>query len=539
MNERPITNVAETVLQNQFTRRSLLRAGAALSAVSIIGCEVQGSQEGGNNQTGPSTTGTLAIATGSIAFSFNPPAETRLGDVMVNRLIYDSLYQLDPFPPRSELTPSLATDLPTQVDDTTYRITLRDDIEFHDGQPLTAEDVAFTIERYTNAEFGSFFSRFFQILSNVDVVDSHELEIGLSSPTTLLPYRLAAMRIISKSATTEAEEAPPPVGSGPYEVISAASQESASLGKSSKHRRADKFQLNELSLSVVPDTSGRLSGLYTGRFQLITAAPASSYQDLLKSDSIKTEAVPGRLTTYMLFNCSKPPFDDVRARQAVMYAIDRDAISAASFFDLADPVWEGEITTDDPDYSQPDTIYRHDPDHAKQLMSEAGHGDSPIPISLLVPSELEDLASQGPIIQENLREVGFEPEIIPGDSNAHYSRANEGDFHAFLLISDPSTFAADAEFRLRWLYYGIVPRQLAHLDDNTAAEIERILDEALTSPDEEGRKAALAEAQNMVQETIPMAPVHRQRTTRAWSDQVVGFRSNPDPGELYLEDVQV
>jgi peptide/nickel transport system substrate-binding protein len=232
-----------------------------------------------------------------------------------------------------------------------------------------------------------------------------------------------------------------------------------------------------------------------------------------------------------LFHCGRPPFDDVRARQAVMYAIDRDSITQTSFFGQAEPVWGSEIPAEDPDHAATRTTYRFDPDHARRLLAAAGHDGSPVPVDLLVGSNLEYLASQAPVIEENLRAVGFAPNIVPGELESLYSRVAEGSYHLFLMKGDTSALGVtDAEFALRWIFYGNLARQFMFWNGDPLVRVEALLDQALVAPDETTRRAVLAEVQELVQEEVPIGRLHRANQLTGWSEKLVGFRPAPVPG---------
>ncbi|WP_166355560.1 ABC transporter substrate-binding protein [Phytoactinopolyspora limicola] len=525
--------------RTEVSRRALLRtAGIGLGAVVLppylAGCTSQ--NEPDQNDRTPPTGGAVSIGQSEVNTSFDPAQTARGADVAVNKHIYQSLYRHSPFPPQTDLTPDLAIDFPEQVDETTYRLRLRDDVSFHDGRPLTADDVVFTFDHYMNPDQPSFLTRFFEpLFTRLTATGPGELEIILKAPTTLLAHRLGVLQIISQAAVADTPDIfeTRPLGSGPYEVSEVVPGEALTIVKSSGYSGAGTYHLDQVNYTYAADAAARLAGLYSDRFDIIELPPESAFNELSTSEAVGIDAVPSNFSTFIFFNNSQPPFDDVRVRQAALYAIDRDAISETCFFGLAEPAWDGVIRPEDPDYAQPDLIYRHDPDQARALLSEAGFGGEPVPIDVHGMA-LEFVTAQLPIIQENLRDVGFEPQIRPADPR---SPADVG-ADAFILVGGPDIFAPDAEFILRWLYYGVIPRQFAFLDDATATRIEDALDEAYQAPNDGLRRESLENAQRLIQELVPLAPLHRKMSITAWSNRVTGFQAPATTG-IYLDGVSI
>lgn len=521
-----------------LSRRALLRAsGVGLGTVVVGGVAASctsdtpggdpgagGAEDAGNDH--------ISAALAGVFTDLDPTTASAHGTIAVNRYVYESLYRLDPFPPRTELTPELAAELPREVDPVTYRIGLRDDVVFHDGSPLTAHDVVFTIERIKDPNTESLFARFFEIIESVEAVGEHEIELRLTDPTTLLAQRLVLVKGMSRAAVETSPEvlALEPVGTGPYRVASAVSGQEVSLERFDDYTGSRELDYEELGVSVTLDGNARMSGLRSGQVQIIEAVPPSSFGGLIDDPDIEAKGVRGDLMASLMFHCGQPPFDDVRVRQAVMFAIDRDAITQTSFFGHAEPAWTGLISSDDPDYAEPDLAYRYDPARARQLLAEAGYGDGGIEVDFLAGTSVDYLAAQAPLIEENLRAVGFVPNMVPGELESLYSRVTEGSYNLFLIKHGGGLDVVDAEFTLRWLYYGTLPRQFMYWDGDPLERVEGLLDAALTAPDDQSRASALADVQNVIQREVPIGELHRVDFLSAWAASLNGFRAAPTPG---------
>lgn len=527
--------MSETEMRDEFpafwkeliTRRRLLRnaaigggliaAGGALSACSA--------DAGGSGGSGSRT---LRLSMSASVPDFDPVTGA-LGHAALglSSYVYESLYRWDESDEAAAPTPELAAELPRELSPTSYRVSIRPDVTFHDGSPCTAEDVVFSIERIKDPDSTEGFLRpFFDVVTTVKAAGPHEVELELLQPTTLLAERLTLVAVLSKAAVEASADslAMAPVGTGPYEVTSAVSGQNYDLRKYSGYSGKLEFTFDELKFTVMSDGNARVSSLLAGDTDVVEAVPYGAVRSLEGQERVTVEVVSGDDRTHLFFNCGRPPFDDVRARQAVLFAIDRDAINQAVFSGMADAAWEGHIRPDDKDYVEPSIIYSYDPDRAKQLLADAGMGDQPIPIDFLLPSDVDQLWVQGPIIEENLRAVGFEPNVVPKSANAASPAMAAGEYNCALQNGTTTALSPSAEFYLRVQFYGFLPSGLLHWEGEEMQQLQSILDSVISESDPAVVSRYLAEIQNIVQEQAPTAPLHFMPNVTAWSSTIEGVR---------------
>ncbi|WP_084469780.1 ABC transporter substrate-binding protein [Jiangella gansuensis] len=516
-----------------LTRRAVLRAAGLGAGVLTLGTGLL-SACSGDDRSASSTPGTDGSPPrgGRFTAAFrrgfsNLETSTIPGAAAIAISWYwsERLYRPDPLPPRSELFPELATAMPEELSPTTYRIPLRADVTFHDGAPLTAEDVVFTVEWVRDPANGSLWAPFLDIIENIGAINDTELEVTLQAPTTLLAARLALFPIRSRAAQEPFELEP--IGSGPYRVVSAASDERVVLERFEGYAGSRDIEYDELELVVVSDDNARISGLRAGQFKLVEDVPPSAFEQLSGADDVKVEAVDGYGWTTAIFNCGRSPFDNANLRRAVAYAIDRDAINQTRFLGLAAPAWTGFVSPDHPDYTEPDVVYRFDPAHARGLIEDAGFDvDAGVPIDLLVSGAPAD----APIIEQNLRDVGFAPRIIPIDDASSLQTSGEFDLSITAGITDTSFFSTGLEFMTRFSFTGFVVDSLAHWSGSEREEVERILNESVAAADEDAYRAALADALNIIQDEVPILAIMRPKQITGWSNTLEDFRPGPSIG---------
>ncbi|WP_110340020.1 ABC transporter substrate-binding protein [Prauserella flavalba] len=515
-----------------LTRRNLLHTislGAGAAAVGSSGLLLSGCTAEAPPQAGNSSSGTLTVSLFNAFPSLDPLAGQFEATQSIANLWSERLYRVDPFPPRAQLSRELAKGMPLETSPGVYRVRLEENRKFHNGIDLDASDVVHTLNRIKDPAENIDLARFFELFEQVRAVGRYEVEFKLRVPISLMVERLSAFPVLPKSVPSEQLKLRP-IGSGPYRVTSAVSEKSVRLEKFEEYKGRRNQSYEVLDISIVEDGNARISGLRTAKFDVIEQVPPAAYQALKGDDGVKEAAVDSYRSTTLIFNCGKPPFNDARMRRAVCYALDRDAITRTSFFGLAQPCWGGWIPEEHPEYVQPEVVYKFSPTRARQLIREAGYGSDPVPIDFLIFNE-SYVISQQPIIEQNLRDVGFLPNMVPGGLGL-YARVPEGRFGALLGYSDASTGSPDVDFLLRFHFYGPLPRQFAHWDSPALTRIETLLDEAIEMNNGTQRRERWAEAQSIVQNEVPIAALHRVKQLTAWRSELSGFRALPGPGFL-------
>ncbi|TDC53965.1 ABC transporter substrate-binding protein [Jiangella ureilytica] len=518
----------ESLWQDRVSRRELLRR-AGLGAAGLGLASLVTSCSTGSTNQGPTSGGDSVVFTAGQTSAWNglDPTSPLEGAIAISTLWGDRLYQLDPFAPRTEVLPQLAEALPEQIDPTTYRIGLRQGVSFHNGSPFTAGDVVFTLQRLLDPAVGAFNTQFLNFIAGVAAIDDHAVEVTLKAPTALLAERLTMDPVLSSTVVTE-ELALQPVGTGPYRVVSAISGQEVTLERYAEYTGDREPTYQRITITNVGDSTARISGLQSGRFKLIEDVPPSANAQLEGDERVEVGVVDGYDCSHMLFHCGKPPFDDLRARQAVCFAIDRDAITSTSFFGHAKPNWDGWLPSH-PDATPPTISYRFDPDEARRLLSEAGHGTGPVPMDLLISAGNSQIDSQIPIIEQNLIDAGFQPNLLPGEHGSRIAMVQEGRYSAWLFKGDLSgAFSPALDTMLRAHFFGIVPREFMRWDG--AADAEALLAEAAGSADEAGYRQALSEILELIQEQVPAPTLHSVQRITAWSSSLSGFRPIPAAG---------
>ncbi|HSE92542.1 MAG TPA: ABC transporter substrate-binding protein [Methylomirabilota bacterium] len=310
----------------------------------------------------------ITISQPSDATTMDPARSTQVLTVNYFVNLYDTLTRWDT---SLKLQPGLATAWKS-VNDTTWDITLRPGVKFHDGSPLTAADVKAVYER-ARTPGKSVVAAGFATIAAIEVTGPTSLRIVTKKPDPLMPVRMAQMGgyvYPARFANDEGakELARKPVGSGAYRFVSWTKDDQLVMeanrdwwGWSDKPPTIDR-----VVWKPIPDDFARLSALQRAEVDVITNVPP----DQMKI--VRTLTVPATRTVTFWINTTQPPASDARVRQALHYAMDVQSIVKNLYAGQGKP-FSGGLADTDFGYNPDLKPYPYDPERAKKLLAEAGH----------------------------------------------------------------------------------------------------------------------------------------------------------------------
>jgi peptide/nickel transport system substrate-binding protein len=388
-------------------RRTFLKGMGATIASATVGCSLLTACSGNTTQStstsGKASGNPVRGGSGNLAIQDTPvnmdPAQFELyasGQVYQN--IFSTLIEVDA---HYNYHPNLATTW-SQVSDTIWEFELVDNAVFQNGEPVTANDVAYTIQRTKKGAIGPYF----QYFDKTEIINPHKFRIHLAKPFGPLEATISYLLSMTNEKAIKAHNpVTTPIGCGPYQMKQWVHNSHVTLERWDKYFKKDRPYLDEVTFTSVGDDTVRLSGLQTGQFQWIQAVPPQQVKSLLNSTSINhTPALP--VFPYILFlNCSKPPFSDRRVRQAVAWAVDRSEIVKLAFFGTAVEATEP-VASVNPFYSGVNP-YKGGPnlDKARSLMRQAGVSNENV--MFLAQSEVPLYAAIGQILKSQLAPIGL------------------------------------------------------------------------------------------------------------------------------------
>lgn len=305
----------------------------------------------------------ITIVLGSEPTTLDPHAADDGGEKAVNDNVFETIMARDV---EGNLELGIAAEEPTQVDDVTWEIKLRPDLTFHNGEPLDAEAVAYSVLRMIDPDLNSEQLSYFSTFSGAEAVDATTVHLTTSGPDPILPARLYYFMIVPPKASQADDFAQNPVGSGPYKFVSWDRGNTIRLEANPDYWNGAP-EIDAVNYRFIEESGTRLSALLANEVDLITNLLPEFKERVPASASMRGLEHP-----IVLLNTDSGETADIRVRKALNLAIDKEALVAALF--------EGDATVEagqllGPTYFgfNPDvSAYPYDPEQAAALIKEAG-----------------------------------------------------------------------------------------------------------------------------------------------------------------------
>ena len=306
------------------------------------------------------------------------------------------------------LVPAIASDFSVEDGGLTYVFTLRQGVKFHNGKTVEMQDVLYSIRRCAGMlpEGGEALMPALTVIADIQG-EGDKLTITLSEPN--LEF-LAYMTLAILPADYD-QQATAPVGTGPFKFVSRTAQDSVVL------ERFDDYwgtpaKLSKVTFKIIEEDSGLVRGLQSGALDLVSHM-TSTQTSQLKKDEFHVEEGSMNLVQALYLNNSVKPFDDVRVRQALCYAIDKQGIINMAFNGYGIPLGTSMFPSFAKYYDDSLTdYYPHDVAKAKELLAQAGYPNG-FEMTITVPSNYQPHVDTAQVIVEQLKEVGITATIVP------------------------------------------------------------------------------------------------------------------------------
>ncbi len=491
------------------SRRQVLKGTGATVAIALAP---------GLIGTASAQAGSSIVAAFSRDFgSFDPHLATTATSIAVNAHVLEPLID-NSFVTR-EFGLGLAAELPEQLDDTHYRVRIRPGATFHDGSPVTAEDVIFSYERVLDPDTNSFFRQFVDFIEKVEAVDDSTVDFTVKYPVGLFTERLVVVKIVPKAAFEAAgaeQFGLQPMGSGPYTFVEALNNNRVILKRFADYNGPTPGSIEDIDFRIQLDGPSRVSSLRAGQTQVIED-PSDRDMDVLRnSEGIEVASLPSFTMQFLMFNCSRPEFADRRVRQALHWAIDRETMTRAAFLGNASEAISY-LPALHSNHIVPDQVYSRDVERAKSLLAEAGYGDG-LSFTLQV-FESVWVETSAAILQQNWRDIGVEIDLLVGGESI-YANVFDASYQAQLALADQSLFGWDAGTLLGWHYGATWAEQLYFWEAPEKDQMLSLLEEAFKASGQE-QFDLYAQIQNLAAVEVPIAALHHRYTNTAWSSEAL------------------
>ncbi|MEW2395916.1 ABC transporter substrate-binding protein [Streptomyces sp. NPDC046862] len=526
-------------------RRSFLKYSGALGAAAAISSSLTACSSGpeSTNDTGDGGGGngtlTAVIGYGNDG-SWDPTQTASAFCMAANNHIYEGLLDTDPI--SREPYAALATEVPSDLGGTSWKFTLRAGAKFHDGKPVTADDVVFVFDRILDPKTQTLAKGFFAgWLKEVRKIDAQNVELVLNFPFPEGVSRLTLAKIMPKHVFSQPgawEDAikGKAIGSGPYRQTAHHPKSNTTFEAFADYNGPRKPAFKKMNWLTIVDAAPRvakISGASAGA-QIADNIPYANITQLEKG-GMSVKGGSGMNNLFLMFNTRHKPFDDVRVRQALRYAIDTEKMVQVALKGHGTPS-SSFLNEANPTYRRAKTVYDYDPDKAKQLLKEAGVRGLKIDILAVNVSWIVDCL---PTIKASWDAIGVETTLSPQETTAVFTKMDQKqDYQVVAAASNPNQFGLDADLIMRYNYTptNLWMQYTRWADNSVAKKLFRDMDKATREPDAETKKAMIQDYVDVVAEQAVLYPVVHTELMTAWNaKRLSGIRAQPYPGINLLQ----
>ena len=399
---------------------------------------------------------------------------------LVLRHLFEPLaaYEGTPF----KLTPRLASSW-TVKDNRVWEFKLRPAVRHHDGTPVTAEDVKYSLDIYR--QDGSARKANTVGITNVEVVDPQTVRITTDGPRPGLMANLSLLLIFPKKAREKMgadEFGKKPVGNGPYKFVEFVRGQRLVLEANPDYYRG-RVQPSRLVLRPIADPATRVAELKTSGVQIIQEPSLAQVKELQNDPTTELKLLKGGRLIIHPFNTTEPPFDDLRVRLAANYAVDRTSILQRVLENYGE-LLHGPFASAWPGYDPNLKPYPYNPTKAKQLLTEAGYPNGiEATFSITSGAFLKD-RDIAEVMASQLGEVGIKVRLVPTERATLQNTWLAGEFKGITSVAWGT--AADPDAMLGWTLYN----RKGHKTDK---KLNGLIDKSRKTVDPEQRVAVLKE----------------------------------------------
>jgi peptide/nickel transport system substrate-binding protein len=516
----------------------------SLSCLFILaGCSNKESSNG--EKTESNVENTLIYGRGTDTVTLDPHNIVEAESSRISKNIYETL--IDYEKESTEISPKLASEWTTSEDGLVWNFKLRENVKFHDGTDFNADAVVYNFERMMDENHPqhqgdfSIFSRTFKgVIDEVKAIDVHTVEFKLVKPnSTFLPnLGITPFGIISPDALKKYNDKihENPVGTGPFVFDSWKQNDALTLAKNENYWVTGLPKMNKIVFKIIPDNSARLTALKNGEIDLMEGINQSDLSAVETDTTLQTYKRPAANVGYITMNTTRPPFDNVKVRQALNHAVNKQGLIDAFYGPIASPA-KNMIPPAIWGYNDEIKDYEFDLEKAKQLLAEAGYPEG-FETEFYVMTSPRLYFPQPEKVAEAMRsdfeKINVKVKIVTYEWATYLPKLMDGDYPIAAIgrISengDPDNF----------LYTMLYSESTANLSRHSNERVDELLLEAKSTVDRDVRTALYKEVQEIAHEaatTIPIAyvgsPMAGAQYVKGYIPHAIGYESL---AEVYIE----
>lgn len=436
-------------------------------------------------------------------------------------LMYEGLTWVDN---KMEVQPRLASKWDISEDGKTYTFTLRDDVYFHNGQKMTADDVKYSYDLFLDPDFGTGGAGDFTAVKSIEVVDPTTIKFNLKTPFASLLAALGGRygAVVPKGTYDNGDLKNKAVGTGPYSLVKWTQNNSMVLKKFDKYWSDERGFLDKITIQIVPDENSLLAGIRSGQIDAALLTDSKFYSMVKDNPKLNVESNPALRWTTLDFANDTKPFNDPKVRRAILMGLDKKEIMTAATDGVGSVI--GSMPPAFSDWVVPTSELENqqrDVEGAKKLLEEAGYGAG-FKMPLRIISSFAWMRPAAEVIASNLKDIGVTVEIETVDLGvwikdwSNYKSPNT--FNEWGGFTDPDL-----------LYYRHFRAKPEGGDwrrwNNEAAS--KLLDQARAETNQETRKGLYNQFQQLMATEVPSIPLFSPDSISVTQKNVIDYEQHP------------
>lgn len=463
----------------------------------------------------PKKGGTLTIGLNGEIDKIDPHKSVTIVAFQVHQTIYQSLVTANE--KLDNVVPELAEKW-EQPDDKTYLFHLRKGVKFHNNQEMKADDVVWSFERLMSDAVGSPRKTDFALVDKMEKVDDYTVKMTLKTPFAPILSKLENLRIMPKAESNDFDKNP--IGTGPFQFVEWVSGQRIVVKRFDGYWGGPAY-LDQVVFRPIPEAATKLVELKTGNVDILNEVPFKDVKSLEQDANLQVFRTNSVVRDHLGFNTTKKPFDNKLVRQAIAWAIDREAIVQALMYGYAKPAHVALPETNWAFAPAAKTAYGYDVKKAKELLTQAGYPngfEATIKVSPTYPEEVK----MAELMQQSLAEIGVKVNIVQLEWSTFIKEViSEKNFDMeIVLISggmDPD------DFLYQWYHTG---EPFNFLNYSSKAYDEAV-EKARVAVGQDARKPLYEQAQQILLDEMPVAHLIYRDAIMAAGKQVKGFVMTP------------
>jgi peptide/nickel transport system substrate-binding protein len=503
----------------------LKRVLAAIGLALVVVCGLSA----GLAEAAEAPPGSIRVGVGQGLVNPDPHTCTLYSDVRVLEQVYDGLLRIDPATLKPE--PALAESYQISPDQLTWTFRLRPGVQFHDGRPLTAADVKYSIDRIRDPKTGATLRSDYDPVADVAAPDPLTVVLKLRRPFGVLAQVLATpvwSAIVPKAATDLAGK---PDGTGPFAFIGQVPKTSVSLARNDHFYRTGLPKATGVQFIVIPDESARVAALQSHQVDIIDTVALPLARTLQSDAGVRLIKTDSAWVDEFGFNAARKPFDDPRVRRAIAMAINKPQVTAAATFGLGKPAVT--MVSASPIALQVAPL-PYDPAAAKKLLAEAGVSTLSFSFSACGGTAFPQMIRAGEVIAADLKAIGVDAKLTSLEASVWVDQViNKHDYAAFVCGLVNGTDPDQKTFR-----YFTTTGAYNFSQYRPSPALETMMEQARESADPAERGRLYSQIWTQLLQDSPWVPLYVMPGLVGIADKVQGFVTTPD-SDLVLTDVSL